>query len=385
MKRKVTLILIIVFLVAIPFQSQAGIPVIEKLNITGFVKNKIGTFKIKDKLTVFKKALFKKNIDVRGGIKNKDSGEAVRIIDSFEVDNQAQFKDDIKLINLDFSQTDITALETAALNGGNVYYNENDQKLYLYDGTSWIDLTQQDTDTDTNTEYTAGDNIAISDSYVITGTDSNTTYTGATGVSLSGTEFTLDQAVSPTWTGDHIFNEAVGVGTSSASALLHLSTTEDTNLLLVEDNGSGDASPFVVTSDGSVGVGIVPTSTFQVHNGSVIGVIAKISGAGSALNFGDYASYSSVFASSGEGLGLGADASFADIYIDTDNEVGISDTSPNATLDVGGYMALDTNASEPVACSATYAGAIALTSNYRLCVCNGTGWIFDYDGNACSW
>ncbi|MGA8494386.1 MAG: hypothetical protein WB764_02815 [Xanthobacteraceae bacterium] len=51
--------------------------------------------------------------------------------------------------------------------------------------------------------------------------------------------------------------------------------------------------------------------------------------------------------------------------------VGIGTTSPEATLDVNGYIRLAKNSSRPVACSSTYDGSIALTALYTLCVCKG--------------
>jgi len=70
--------------------------------------------------------------------------------------------------------------------------------------------------------------------------------------------------------------------------------------------------------------------------------------------------------------------------------LGIGTTSPEATLDVNGYMRLAKNSSQPVACSSTYDGAIALTHVYTLCVCKGnpvsSSWLEASDGvTTCSW
>lgn len=46
---------------------------------------------------------------------------------------------------------------------------------------------------------------------------------------------------------------------------------------------------------------------------------------------------------------------------------------------------LNTNSSEPVACNAGRAGSLALTSTYRLCVCNAASWIEVNNGSACTW
>jgi hypothetical protein len=69
-------------------------------------------------------------------------------------------------------------------------------------------------------------------------------------------------------------------------------------------------------------------------------------------------------------------------------DVAINSDTPQATLDVNGYMRLATNLSSPVACSPTNTGAIALTHRYTLCVCNGGSmqWVQAQDGlTACSW
>jgi len=68
--------------------------------------------------------------------------------------------------------------------------------------------------------------------------------------------------------------------------------------------------------------------------------------------------------------------------------VGIGTTTPQATLDVNGYLRLAKNSSQPVACSSTSDGAIALTHLYTLCICKGgsTSWVQESNGTtACSW
>jgi hypothetical protein len=74
--------------------------------------------------------------------------------------------------------------------------------------------------------------------------------------------------------------------------------------------------------------------------------------------------------------------------IDQNGNVGIGASNPTATLDVNGYARLKKYSAQPVACSATYDGAIALTHVYTLCICNGgsSSWVQSKDGStACSW
>lgn len=59
--------------------------------------------------------------------------------------------------------------------------------------------------------------------------------------------------------------------------------------------------------------------------------------------------------------------------------------APAATLDVDRFMMLDRNSSAPVTCNATANGSIALTSDARMCVCNGTAWREVNSATACTW
>lgn len=80
---------------------------------------------------------------------------------------------------------------------------------------------------------------------------------------------------------------------------------------------------------------------------------------------------------SGDGDGL---------IVTTDGDVGIGTTTPVAKLHVSGYMRLAPQASSPLTCDSTRTGAMALTSSYRLCSCNGTSWVLTSDGSsACVW
>ncbi|MBI5004415.1 Ig-like domain-containing protein [Candidatus Kaiserbacteria bacterium] len=69
----------------------------------------------------------------------------------------------------------------------------------------------------------------------------------------------------------------------------------------------------------------------------------------------------------------------------TSGNVGIGTAAPVTTLDVNGYMRLAVQSSAPMACSATYDGVIALNSVGWVCICNGSTWIADSTGAACSW
>ncbi|MBI2030188.1 Ig-like domain-containing protein [Candidatus Kaiserbacteria bacterium] len=66
-------------------------------------------------------------------------------------------------------------------------------------------------------------------------------------------------------------------------------------------------------------------------------------------------------------------------------KVGIGTVSPVATLDINGVARLTAQGAAPATCNASLKGSIAMTANTRLCVCNGTSWVFDYNGAACAW
>jgi hypothetical protein len=73
----------------------------------------------------------------------------------------------------------------------------------------------------------------------------------------------------------------------------------------------------------------------------------------------------------------------------TSGNVGIGITTPQATLDVNGFARLKPYSLEPAVCDSTTAGSVALTSLYKLCICDGMAipvkWIHVHDGSDCVW
>lgn len=66
--------------------------------------------------------------------------------------------------------------------------------------------------------------------------------------------------------------------------------------------------------------------------------------------------------------------------------VGIGTATPHATLDVNGFARLAAQTTAPATCSSTNKGALAYASAAkRLCLCNGSSWVFDYNNSACTW
>jgi len=76
---------------------------------------------------------------------------------------------------------------------------------------------------------------------------------------------------------------------------------------------------------------------------------------------------------------------FAGLTLDSRN---IGTTSPQAKLDINGFMRMSKNTGAPAACTATIDASIAITSLYTTCICKGgtTTWVSTVDGTtACVW
>ena len=70
----------------------------------------------------------------------------------------------------------------------------------------------------------------------------------------------------------------VRISGNSSSDMLRITQTGSGNAILVEDSSNPDSTPFVVTSGGTIGVGITtPDSLLHVHNGSA-GSVSPIGG-----------------------------------------------------------------------------------------------------------
>jgi hypothetical protein len=71
--------------------------------------------------------------------------------------------------------------------------------------------------------------------------------------------------------------------------------------------------------------------------------------------------------------------------------VGIGTATPQATLDINGFARLTPQGSAPATCSSSNVGAIALTLDFNICICNGSTWIFATSldgrtaGQTCQW
>lgn len=180
-------------------------------------------------------------------------------------------------------------------------------------------------------------------------------------------------------------------------------STDSKSNVVGHNEGAGDTPLVTVTANGYVGIGTNnPNAPLQVGNGG-----ADPNDTPSLLisNTGD-SGFDILNSASGDeaqfwvyegDVWVGSYSNMPMIVAVGDNEVarfdtagrfGIGTSTPQATLDVNGYMRLAKNSAQPRACSSTDDGAIALTHVYTLCVCNGSSssWVQAKDGStACSW
>jgi|GEM_PF-4053622 hypothetical protein len=179
-----------------------------------------------------------------------------------------------------------------------------------------------------------------------------------------------------------------------------------TTYFYIWDNTNEENVLTVLTSNGLLTLGEAGQMTLPSSGGVAIGT----TGAGSTfgtltISYDGNATNGLIFAdttSGGRTWGIGDDtgntcspgrfciydfnAAAARFLIATSGYVGIGTTSPQATLDVNGYARLAPQTSAPATCNASAKGSLAYASTAkRLCACNGSNWVFDYNNGACTW
>jgi len=230
-------------------------------------------------------------------------------------------------------------------------------------------------------------------------------------------------------------NGYVGIGTTSPETQLHVEGTIKVDQKIQADDPGGlelatdeGTTRLFIKDDGNVGIGMtapsealqvsgtVKATAFEGSSGTVDGTAPYLTmknsthedtdgGRESRLIFqgeqsgGEISTLAKIQASHDGAIddekgdlifytNAGSDGSAPTerVRIDSSGKVGIGTTDPKATIDVNGYMKLALNSSEPVGCTASYQGSLALTSTFRMCVCDGAMWVYTSDGTtACTW
>lgn len=244
-------------------------------------------------------------------------------------------------------------------------------------------------------------------------------------IATGGSDTNINLTIAPSGTGNTIFSSGyVGIGTTNPGGIFDVqggtaaATTDGTPINLYAQNGGtgnqngGNINLITGTHTGtghpgSVSVGTITPVAFSTMTISPLMaaydslVLKKVystdqntvawypSGALNATN---------VVWNMGTQSGTNTDHLFIKTWdgttvntrlsiLDSGN-VGIGTSSPQATLSVDGYMQLKVYSLAPAVCSATYDGALALTSQYTTCVCKGASnsWVRTTDGaTACTW
>lgn len=191
----------------------------------------------------------------------------------------------------------------------------------------------------------------------------NQTTAASSGVWIDGTDVIYPSTLT----------DNVGIGTLTVNAELHVASAA-TNILFRVDDSFGDTSPFVVTSDGNVGIG-------SAAPGSALDVSARL-----RLSTGSASIPSIGFIADTGGVGNGFYWQTEDIWhlvaggtnsisLDNGGNVGIFDTTPTKTLDITGQTRIQT-AGTCAAPTLIFGSGINNTGfNYRatdvLDLCNG--------------
>ncbi|MFN3697339.1 MAG: beta strand repeat-containing protein [Pseudobdellovibrio sp.] len=162
-----------------------------------------------------------------------------------------------------------------------------------------------------------------------------------------------------------------------------ISSSGDTN------TGIGSKSGFNLTT-GSANTLIGSSAGENLSSGSNNTFIGK--GSGSAITTGSYNTFIGSYNGSdtptmSNYVVISDGGNNRRITIDNTGRTGIGTASPKATLDVEGFARLKKYTAEPVTCDTDTDGAIALNSQYTLCICKGSsGWVKSSDGSsACVW
>ncbi len=126
-----------------------------------------------------------------------------------------------------------------------------------------------------------------------------------------------------------------------------------------------------------------PTLVMEVYDGD-----GTYSGLDQSFKVGVQDNYAYLVSHADSTFTVIGDVADKEIFnVSESGKVGIGTITPQATLDVAGFMKLQVNSGAPATCDSDTHGSIALNSASRLCTCkSGTGWVYTSDGStSCSW
>ncbi len=143
----------------------------------------------------------------------------------------------------------------------------------------------------------------------------------------------------------------IGLGTFTTNGLVDISSKASKNMFIVNDDGAGDATPFVIDSTGNIGIGTTTATNGKlivasgnIGLGSLVpGEVLDVTGTVRATAFSGNGSGQALF---GSNAGIGFDgvnlsASTPMLTISSNGNIGINSTSPGVMLDVGGVIRLN--------------------------------------------
>lgn len=224
------------------------------------------------------------------------------------------------------------SLSCGSQTGGMLRYNNGG--LELCDGTNWSTLASS----------------ASPQDRIVSGTSS---------VFVAG-----GGAVSVTVAGSNVANFGtdgkIGLATPNPSSTLHIYDTGD----------------ITTSSYAGITIGTNTGSNLGIDNNEIV---AKSNGSPSPLylNMDGGAVYIGTNTKNGQ-IGVGQSVA-------SGVSVEVSGTISATNVYSAGVMKMGKYAAQPVACSATYDGMIALTSARRMCICDATSWKEINSATACTW
>ncbi len=286
------------------------------LNIHKGIQNTRGPVRVKDQLRVKKLATFLKNINAVGTIKNKTVGKPVKIDDDLRVTGAAVVDGVLDASAVDLVETDITLIDTSALTGGEIRFNGSDDKLYMYNGTSWVDLGLQG---DASAVDLVETDITLIDTSTLTGGEirfnaaDNALYvydgTSWVKLGLQGDVITeLSTITSGTWQGSPITDAYIGDDITASNYLPLVGGTMTGDSTIAKTNPS---MIFDGTGITDFWMGIPTEELFGPYEGIF------------QIGTGTTPGTSSSLSVSGTGVGIGVDLPLATLHIDGGDNWGV--------------------------------------------------------------